>query len=326
MPALPHAQNNLREEGLHLEYTEDIGGTGYVFIKIYAPWNVLTRYAEIMKLKMPMRTMQTTWKMLFDDDEHHSMRFTAAYSKDKEYLFDIPPQKELFFTTAQRAQVVEFILKRKSFSPNQDDVTEFGINKLISDKVYISAYPIHEGKLNSDYRSPRMQLIQTWASVKMAFTSQPLDEIRRYFGVKIALYFAWLGFYTSMLIPASVVGVLCFLFGSFTLDKDIPSKEICNGTYDSILMCPQCAHDCNFTRVSDSCIYARTTYLFDNPATVFFAIFMSLWATVYLEMWKRYAARITYRWDLSNFDAVEEYPRPEYLVTLTQPPRLSLPI
>ena len=307
-------QANLREEGLHLEYTEDISQAGYVFIKIYAPWPVLTRYAEIMKLKMPMKTMQTTWKMLFDDDETHSMHFTAAYSKDKEYLFDVPPQKELFFHTAQRAQVVEFILKRKSFSRNEDDVTEFGINKLLSDKVYIAAYPIHEGKVNADYRSPRMQLISNWASVKMAFNRQPLDEIRRYFGTKIALYFAWLGFYTSMLIPASVVGVLCFLFGSFTLNKDAPSKEVCNGTYDRLLMCPQCAHDCNFTRVSDSCFYSKATYLFDNPATVFFAIFMSLWATVYLEMWKRYAARITYRWDLSNFDAVEEYPRPEYLV------------
>ena len=270
-----------------------------------------------MRLKMPMRTMQTTWKMLFDDDEVHSMRFTAPYSKDKEYLFDIPPQKEQFFSPAQRAQVIEFILKRKSFSTKQDDVTEFGINKLLSDHVYTAAYPLHEGKVNADYRSPRMQLIQNWASIKMAFHHQPLDEIKNYFGVKIALYFAWLGFYTSMLIPASVVGVLCFLFGFFTLDKDIPSKEICNNVYDNYLMCPQCAHDCNFTRVSDSCIYAKATYLFDNPATVFFAIFMSLWATVYLEMWKRYSARITYRWDLSNFDAVEEYPRPEYLARLS---------
>lgn len=46
---------------------------------------------------------------------------------------------------------------------------------------------------------------------------QPLDNIKEYFGVKIALYFAWLGFYTHMLIPASVVGLLCFLYGLITL-------------------------------------------------------------------------------------------------------------
>ena len=171
-----------------------------------------------------------------------------------------------------------------------------------------------KGKVNSDLKSPRRLLLDSWASITQVFKKQPLDEIRRYFGVKIALYFAWLGFYTSMLIPASFVGVLCFLFGTATLDSDLPSIEVCNRTYDAHLVCPQCAHDCNFTRLSESCTYTRTNYLFDNPATVFFAIFMSLWATVYLEMWKRYAARITYRWDLSNFDAVEEYPRPEYLV------------
>ena len=107
----------------------------------------MTRYAEVMKLKMPMKTIQTSWKMLFDEDEDHSMRFTAAYSRDKEYLFDIPPQKEQFFSTAQRAQVVEFVLKRKSFSANLSDANEFGISRLLNDKVYIAAYPLHEGLL-----------------------------------------------------------------------------------------------------------------------------------------------------------------------------------
>ncbi|CAG2172170.1 unnamed protein product [Oppiella nova] len=138
-------ESNLREEGLELEYADDIGGYGYVFAKIYTPWHVMTRYAEVMKLKMPMKTIQTSWKMLFDEDEDHAMRFTAAYSRDKDYLFDIPPQKEQFFSTAQRAQVVEFILKRKSFSPNLNDANEFGISKLLNDNIYIAAYPLHEG-------------------------------------------------------------------------------------------------------------------------------------------------------------------------------------
>lgn len=94
---------------------------------------------------MPMREIETTWKMLFDDDDPHSMRFTAPYSRDKEYLFDIPPQKERFFSTAQRALIIEFILKRKSFSKNHNDASSFGIHKLIADKIYVAAYPLHEG-------------------------------------------------------------------------------------------------------------------------------------------------------------------------------------
>lgn len=36
---------------------------------------------------------------------------------------------------------------------------------------------------------------------------------RDYFGEKVALYFAWLGWYTYMLVPAAVVGLVVFLSG-----------------------------------------------------------------------------------------------------------------
>ena len=48
---------------------------------------------------------------------------------------------------------------------------------------------------------------------------------RKYFGEKIGLYFAWLGLYTQMLIPASVVGVIVFLYGCATVDDNIPRSE-----------------------------------------------------------------------------------------------------
>lgn len=46
--------------------------------------------------------------------------------------------------------------------------------------------------------------------------------LRKYFGEKIGLYFAWLGVYTQMLIPASLVGVFVFLYGCATVDDNIP--------------------------------------------------------------------------------------------------------
>lgn len=36
-------------------------------------------------------------------------------------------------------------------------------------------------------------------------------------------------------------------------------------------------------------------------------------ATLFLELWKRYSAEITHRWDLTGFDLHEEHPRPKYL-------------
>ena len=47
-------QENLEKEGLELE--EDIsGGDALNFLKIHAPVEVLRRYAEILKIRMPIR-------------------------------------------------------------------------------------------------------------------------------------------------------------------------------------------------------------------------------------------------------------------------------
>ena len=45
---------------------------------------------------------------------------------------------------------------------------------------------------------------------------------RKYFGEKIAIYFAWLGFYTVMLIPASIAGVGVFIYGGLTVFSNEP--------------------------------------------------------------------------------------------------------
>ena len=44
---------------------------------------------------------------------------------------------------------------------------------------------------------------------------------RKYYGEKIGVYFAWLGFYTEMLFFAAIVGLICFLYGLFTFDENV---------------------------------------------------------------------------------------------------------
>ena len=38
-----------------------------------------------------------------------------------------------------------------------------------------------------------------------------LDDIRDYFGVKIAMYFAWLGFYTTSMLYPAVIGFVLWV-------------------------------------------------------------------------------------------------------------------
>lgn len=132
-------------------------------------------------------------------------------------------------------------------------------------------------------------LYLSWARPSKWYKKQPLCLIRKYFGDKIALYFCWLGFYTNMLIYPAIVGTICFLYGiaSINSDDNIPSKEICNETGPgAIKLCPVCDGDCQYRLLSESCFFSRITYLFDNPSTVFFAIFMSFWGK-FLPMCRR---------------------------------------
>lgn len=47
-------------------------------------------------------------------------------------------------------------------------------------------------------------------------------------------------------------------------------------------------------------------------------------ATLFLELWKRYSAEITHRWDLTGFDIHEEHPRPQYLARLAHVKKVKI--
>ncbi|XP_043234767.1 anoctamin-1-like isoform X3 [Amphibalanus amphitrite] len=333
-------EENLRKEGLHLEEEKIDENSPLTFVKIHTPWEVLQRYAEILKVRMPMKEpaglntdedfikkvpvireitdlVDIVDKGMFGVNPRKfppkNKYLTGVYSRDREYLFDM---SEDFFTPAVRARVVSFILKRKWFvhqTTTQEPKMDFGIDKLLADGTYMASYAPHEG----DFRrlgNARALLYYEWANLRKFYRHQPLDYVEDYFGVKIGMYFAWLGFYTYALIPPAIVGIICFLYGVITIYDDVPTNDICadEGTW----MCPICDVFCGYWRLNETCVHSRVTYLIDNPSTLFFAIFMSFWAALFLEFWKRYSAEITHRWDLTGFDVKEEHPRPEYLTKL----------
>ncbi|KAF6117340.1 anoctamin 4 [Phyllostomus discolor] len=124
-----------------------------------------------------------------------------------------------------------------------------------------------------------------------------------------------------MLFPAAFIGLFVFLYGVITLDHCQVSKEVCQAT--DIIMCPVCDKYCPFMRLSDSCVYAKVTHLFDNGATVFFAVFMAVWATVFLEFWKRRRAVIAYDWDLIDWEEEEEEIRPQFEAKYSKKERMN---
>lgn len=330
-------EENLRKQGLVLK--EHVNGH-LVFVTIYAPRHVLLTYADIMKLRMPMKSYDDTdggekrgFNILTEAANFvvkmlklciaiepanmpiKDMPLTAQYTKAKHYLFDEDHSE--FLSPPRRSLIVDFILSRQSFSV-KSKLTDVGIQRLIEEGVYKAAYPLHDGDWaqSEDGQSLRYNLYREWAHLRNWIKNQPADQIKEYLGVKCAFYFVWLGFYTHMLIPASILGFTVFMYGIFTLNSDTLSRDICNKTLD-IVMCPLCDRTCDYWKLSNTCNSARVTYLFDNTFSVIFAFLMSIWAVLFLESWKRYSAAITHRWGLSHFTLEAEHPRPSYLARLS---------
>lgn len=55
---------------------------------------------------------------------------------------------------------------------------------------------------------------------------------------------------------------------------------------------------CNFGEL-------QLSYVFDNTSTVIFAAMMSIFATLFLEGWKRYHAEVAWKWGLLDFEVDE---------------------
>ncbi|XP_062847734.1 anoctamin-5 isoform X2 [Trichomycterus rosablanca] len=326
---------NLQKAGLELELedkSESEDGKTF-FLKIHAPWEVLATYADVLKIKVPFkvndipdnREIPAAWlftpfrlpnEVMHPEPDY----FTAPFNKSKIDFFLID-NKDTYFPNSTRNRIVYYIISRCPY--NKDDKLnkdKRGIKRLLNNGTYTSAFPLHDCRYWTRSRDPnceneRFSLYQYWARFLRFYKEQPLNSIRRYYGEKIGIYFAWLGFYTEMLFYAAVVGLACFIYGLVTYNKEVWTKEICDENVGGeIVMCPLCDKKCGYWKLNSTCNSTWQSHLFDNTATVFFAIFMGIWVTLFLEFWKRRQARLEYEWDLVDFEEEQQQLqlRPEY--------------
>ncbi|KAM6950957.1 anoctamin-5b isoform 1-T1 [Lycodopsis pacificus] len=332
---------NLEKEGLALE-TEDKSDSKdqkTYFLKIHAPWDVLARYAEILKIKVPFKEnnfppaqdVPLEWLSRPFRLPEHIMRpqpdyFTYPFQNTKTNFFLIT-NKDTFFPPSTRNRIVYYILARSPYyKEGQTERDKTGIKRLLSNGTYTTAFPLHDCQYwktarNTECESERNNLYKHWARFLCFYKEQPLNLIRKYYGEKIGIYFAWLGFYTEMLFFAAVMGVICFTYGVLSYDDNMSSHEICDANIGgSIVMCPLCDKKCPFWKLNSTCLSSWQSHLFDNEGTVFFAIFMGIWVTLFLEFWKRRQARLEYEWDLVDFEEEQHQlqTRPEFEIRCTE--------
>uniref|UniRef100_A0A803XMW4 Anoctamin n=1 Tax=Meleagris gallopavo TaxID=9103 RepID=A0A803XMW4_MELGA len=320
-------EKNLRAEGLMLEREPAVTNSDIMFVKIHCPWETLCKYAERMNIRMPFRKKcyYTDWRsktmgrllkswlprnpMKLDKEALPDLEetdcYTAPFSRARIHHFTIN-NKDSFFSNSTRSRIVHHMLQRTKY---EDGKSKMGINRLLNNGTYEAAFPPHEGSHKSRHpikthgaQNHRHLLYERWARWGMWYKYQPLDLIRAW--KRCIIYSA----------------KLLILF-TFSVEFITVSKEICEA--NETIMCPMCKRNCTLQKLNESCIYAKVTHLFDNGGTVFFAIFMAIWATVFLEFWKRRRAVLTYDWDLIDWEDEEEELRPQFEAKYSQVERVN---
>jgi len=178
-------------------------------------------------------------------------------------------QKDLYlgtdeglFRRTQRLLLIEHILQGETDRGG----VGLNLNALVKKGIITRVFPLHQEK-------KRKELLGSWAAARNVHREQPLEEIRNYFGEEIALYFAWLGFYTKWLWIASALGVVAFIF--YLVEKGTGAQWT---------------------------IWAITLY----------SIFLALWATFFLEFWKRFNNELNFNWGMEDFKTIE-VERPDFI-------------
>uniref|UniRef100_A0A4W3J8J6 Anoctamin n=1 Tax=Callorhinchus milii TaxID=7868 RepID=A0A4W3J8J6_CALMI len=312
------------------------------YILLSAPWNVLCYYAEELSMKVPLQAIineTSNWSndvlknlgifnVMHDEIPNTPLDYyTCQFRQSKLERFLGSDDHDNFFSCTQRHQILYEILERTPYGQLKND--EIGINKLLNENVFSAAFPLHNGPfevLNKDCVPTNLNLRQVlyeyWGRWGKWYKYQPLGHIRKYYGEKIAFYFAWLGFYTGWLLPAAAVGTFIFIVGIFLVQTDIPAKETCEEN-TAYVICPPC-DVCNQMNLSSICNTFKIGLLFDNGGTVFFSVFMSLWAVTFLEYWKRKSVVLADKWDCLEFEGSKERSRPEF--TATAPMTIKNPV
>ncbi|XP_067292325.1 anoctamin-9 [Pseudorasbora parva] len=232
-----------------------------------------------------------------DDKVFYCIRAPEKFFETYRYLLKVSDacnwscEQQGTIPQSTRIRIVDFILQHTCI--DSEGVSEY-LPDLMKKNVFETHFCLHEKKEQKDLK-------QSWARWSACFRGQPITNVRNYLGEKVALYFLWLGWYTFLLIPASVIGLIVFLYGLAFYNTSPLIQEVCQS---NIIMCPLCDISCKVWELSDTCMYAKVSLLFDNEGTVAFAMFMAVWATVFLEFWKRHRSSYVCAWKV--FDWCEE--------------------
>jgi hypothetical protein len=159
--------------------------------------------------------------------------------------------------TGFRVAMIEYMLKEKSEEGGCD------LAKYVKSGAIVNYFACHEHSQVDWFK-------QNWI-LSVPWHGDPLDQIRNYFGEKIAFYFAWLSHLNKWLVVPGISGLIVTIYMS-TMTIEQMNRSII------------------------------------GPL---FGVFMMVYATLYIEFWKRRQNELAFVWGVMDFSN-KEPDRPEF--------------
>eukprot|EP01114_Cavostelium_apophysatum_P021290 TRINITY_DN738_c0_g1_i1.p1 TRINITY_DN738_c0_g1~~TRINITY_DN738_c0_g1_i1.p1 ORF type:complete len:782 (+),score=258.94 TRINITY_DN738_c0_g1_i1:32-2347(+) len=233
--------------GLHVSRRRSTDGNT-IFVLVTASIERLMARAEEVELNLKLK-------------EKHGGAY-APFEVEHKDLYQTTDDG--LFLKIQRMYLIQSIM---------EEAQEFGgaglnLNALVREGHITRGFGLHNKKQLRD-------LVVNWSYPRNLIKPQPLHKIRDYFGEEIAMYFAWLGFYTQWLWYLTAGGLIVTFFWAVNFfDPEGKAKWT---------------------------LWSVSVY----------CVFLSLWSTCYLEFWKRYKNGLVYEWGMSNYQD-QEKERPDF--------------
>jgi len=168
---------------------------------------LVTAGVDRLKEEAARRGIEMKLKDEFKDKLTGSAGY-ADFTIEKEHMF-AGDNTRRFFTSLERQRLLFDIFE----APKFEHGAELDVDAMVAEKLFTTITPIHD-------EDDKNRLLSIWA--KKFFKAQPLNEVRDYFGEKIAMYFAFLGHYTSWLFILSVFGLIAQIIQIANDDADHP--------------------------------------------------------------------------------------------------------
>jgi len=179
------------------------------------------------------------------------------------------------FRSKARIQMVEHIMQERWDPLRHKFGAGLNLLELVAEPAVSDVFICHD----HSQHAALTKLRATWAKFHLIFNfehgmwEQPHHEIRDYFGEEIAMYFKFLGFYTSSLLLPVCAGIICQIL--------------------------------YFVHAHTATDWIAQTVL------LFYCTFVSLWACIYLQNWKQQETALAHQWGMLSLDSVED-PLPSF--------------